>query len=107
MADRNCYIVAVPTPITEHKKPDLDPLIRATELIGTFLNDGDIVIYESTVYPGVTDEIYAQYCTVCLARYGSDDLPADQSPIEEGGTFFCGYSPERINPVIGLIGWQT
>ena len=99
LADRNCYIVAVPTPITEHKKPDLDPLIRATELIGTFLNDGDIVIYESTVYPGVTDEICAPILNrVSGLRYESDDLPADQSPIEEGGKFFCGYSPERINP---------
>ena len=99
LADRNCYIVAVPTPITEHKKPDLDPLVKATELIGTFLNDGDIVIYESTVYPGVTDEVCAPILNrVSGLRYESDDLPADKNLKEKGGRFFCGYSPERINP---------
>lgn len=99
LAGCNCYIVAVPTPITEDKKPDLDPLIRATELIGTLLNPGDIVIYESTVYPGVTDEICAPILKrLSGLRYESDDLPGEQNLIEEGGGFFCGYSPERINP---------
>lgn len=81
----NCFIVTVPTPINEHKQPDLTPLIKASETIGKVLKQGDIVIYESTVYPGATEEV----CVPVLERVS--DLKFNQS-------FFCGYSPERINP---------
>ena len=83
--DCNCYIVTVPTPIDEQNKPDLTPLIRASEMIGKVLNPGDIVIYESTVYPGATEED----CVPILEKYSSLIFNQD---------FFCGYSPERINP---------
>lgn len=81
----NCYIVTVPTPIDEHKRPDLTPLIKASETIGKVLKRGDIVIYESTVYPGCTEED----CVPVLE--GHSGLKFNQD-------FFCGYSPERINP---------
>lgn len=81
----NCYIVTVPTPIDEHKRPDLTPLIKASETIGKVLKVGDIVIYESTVYPGCTEED----CVPVLEK--SSGLKFNQD-------FFCGYSPERINP---------
>ncbi len=81
----NCYIVTVPTPIDEHKRPDLAPLIRASETIGAFLKKGDIVIYESTVYPGCTEED----CVPILEK---------ASGLKFNRDFFCGYSPERINP---------
>ncbi len=81
----NCYIVTVPTPIDEHKRPDLSPLIKASETIGKVLKHGDIVIYESTVYPGCTEED----CVPVLEK--SSGLKFNQD-------FFCGYSPERINP---------
>ena len=83
--DCNRYIVTVPTPIDESKKPDLSPLITVSETIGKVLNEGDIVIYESTVYPGVTEEI----CVPILER---------ESKLIFNRDFFCGYSPERINP---------
>jgi UDP-N-acetyl-D-galactosamine dehydrogenase len=81
----NCYIVTVPTPIDEHKRPDLTPLIKASETVGKVLKKGDIVIYESTVYPGCTEE---------------DCVPVleNQSGLKFNQDFFCGYSPERINP---------
>ena len=81
----NCYIVTVPTPIDEHKRPDLTPLIKASETVGKVLKKGDIVIYESTVYPGCTEED----CVPVLEKY---------SRLKFNQDFFCGYSPERINP---------
>lgn len=81
----NCFIVTVPTPIDEHKRPDLTPLIKASETVGKVLKKGDIVIYESTVYPGATEED----CVPVLERYSGLKFNQD---------FFCGYSPERINP---------
>jgi UDP-N-acetyl-D-galactosamine dehydrogenase len=79
------FIVTVPTPIDEFKKPDLKPLISASSLIGKYLNIGDIVIYESTVYPGCTEEV----CVPELEK---------TSALKYNNDFFCGYSPERINP---------
>ncbi|MBU3543964.1 Vi polysaccharide biosynthesis UDP-N-acetylglucosamine C-6 dehydrogenase TviB [Polynucleobacter sp. MWH-Mekk-B1] len=81
----NCYIVTVPTPIDQHKRPDLTPLIGASTLIGKLLKAGDIVIYESTVYPGATEED----CVPILEDYSGLKFNQD---------FFVGYSPERINP---------
>ena len=81
----NVFIVTVPTPINEHKQPDLTPLIKASETIGKALKPGDIVIYESTVYPGATEED----CVPVLERVSGLTFNHD---------FFCGYSPERINP---------
>ena len=83
--DCNIYIVTVPTPIDKHKKPDLTPLIKASESIGKVLKKDDIVIYESTVYPGATEE----ECVPVLEKF---------SGMKFNGDFFCGYSPERINP---------
>ncbi|WP_243303396.1 nucleotide sugar dehydrogenase [Geothrix oryzisoli] len=83
---RSCtfYIVAVPTPIDEHKAPDLTPVIRASETVGKVLKKGDIVVYESTVYPGVTEGV----CADTLLRLSGLSR----------GDFRLGYSPERINP---------
>ena len=81
----NTYIVTVPTPIDEHKRPDLTPLHRASELLGTVIKKGDIVIYESTVYPGCTEED----CIPIIERVSGLRCNID---------FFAGYSPERINP---------
>jgi UDP-N-acetyl-D-galactosamine dehydrogenase len=81
----NVYIVTVPTPIDSHKRPNLTPLIKASEMIGSVLKKGDIVIYESTVYPGATEED----CVPILARVSGLTFNQD---------FFAGYSPERINP---------
>lgn len=81
----NCFIVTVPTPIDEYKRPDLTPLLKASETVGRILKPGDIVIYESTVYPGATEED----CVPVLERF---------SGLEYNRDFFCGYSPERINP---------
>ena len=85
LAKANVYIVTVPTPIDRHKNPDLTPLRKASELIGRFLSRDDIVIYESTVYPGATEEV----CVPILAA---------QSGLEFNRDFYIGYSPERINP---------
>jgi UDP-N-acetyl-D-galactosamine dehydrogenase len=79
------FIVTVPTPIDQHKQPDLTPLIKASETIGRSLKPGDIVIYESTVYPGATEEV----CVPVLERISGLKFNTD---------FFAGYSPERINP---------
>ena len=79
------FIVTVPTPIDIHKKPDLTPLEKASELIGSILKKDDIVIYESTVYPGATEEV----CVPILEK---------ESGLLFNVDFFCGYSPERINP---------
>jgi UDP-N-acetyl-D-galactosamine dehydrogenase len=81
----NCYIVTVPTPIDAHKRPDLTPLIKASETVGKILKPGDIVIYESTVYPGATEED----CVPVLEQFSGLKFNQD---------FYCGYSPERINP---------
>src|SRR5690554_1271523 len=85
LKDCNVYIVTVPTPINEHKQPDLTPLIKASETIGKVLQKGDIVIYESTVYPGATEEV----CVPVLER---------ESGLTFNEDFYAGYSPERINP---------
>ena len=83
--DCNVYIVTVPTPIDKNKRPDLTPLIKASETIGKVLKKDDIVIYESTVYPGATEE----ECVPVLESFSSLKFNED---------FYCGYSPERINP---------
>ena len=83
--DSNYFIVTVPTPVDKHNKPDLTPLYKASETVGKVLKKGDIVIYESTVYPGVTEE----ECIPVLERVSGLKFNVD---------FFAGYSPERINP---------
>jgi len=83
--DCNIYIVTVPTPIDKNKRPDLTPLIKASETVGKVLKKDDIVIYESTVYPGATEE----ECVPVLEAFSNLKFNID---------FFCGYSPERINP---------
>ncbi|MFV9474860.1 Vi polysaccharide biosynthesis UDP-N-acetylglucosamine C-6 dehydrogenase TviB [Advenella sp. RU8] len=85
LAKANTYIVTVPTPIDEYKRPDLTPLVKASETIGKALKKGDIVIYESTVYPGATEED----CVPVLEKFSGLKFNVD---------FFAGYSPERINP---------
>ncbi|WBL64817.1 nucleotide sugar dehydrogenase [Thauera sp. WB-2] len=85
LAACNVFIVTVPTPIDEHKRPDLTPLIKASETIGKVLKKGDIVIYESTVYPGATEED----CVPVLEKFSGLKFNED---------FYAGYSPERINP---------
>mgnify|MGYP003386054183 CR=1 FL=1 len=85
LADCTIYIVTVPTPITPDKKPDLNPLFSASKLIGRFLKPGDLVIYESTVYPGCTEED----CVPILEM---------ESGLKYLVDFNCGYSPERVNP---------
>ena len=83
--DCEFYIVTVPTPIDKNKMPDLMPLEKASETVGKVLKEGDIVIYESTVYPGATEEI----CVPILEQH---------SGLKFNESFYCGYSPERINP---------
>jgi len=85
IADCNYYIVTVPTPVDKHNKPDLTPLYKASETVAKVLKKGDIVIYESTVYPGVTEE----ECVPVLEK---------MSGLRFNEDFFAGYSPERINP---------
>ena len=85
LAAASIYIVTVPTPIDSHKRPDLTPLLKASEMLGGVLKRGDIVIYESTVYPGATEED----CVPVLERASGLTFNVD---------FFAGYSPERINP---------
>ncbi len=85
LADCNVYIVTVPTPIDQHKRPDLSPLESASRTVGKLLGKGDIVIYESTVYPGATEEV----CIPILER---------ESGMKFNEDFYAGYSPERINP---------
>ena len=85
IADCNYYIVTVPTPVDKNNRPDLTPLYKSSEAIGSVLKKGDIVIYESTVYPGVTEE----ECVPVLERISGLQFNVD---------FFAGYSPERINP---------
>ncbi|GAA5786419.1 Vi polysaccharide biosynthesis UDP-N-acetylglucosamine C-6 dehydrogenase TviB [Chitiniphilus shinanonensis] len=85
LREATVYVVTVPTPIDEYKRPDLTPLIRASESIGKVLKRGDVVVYESTVYPGATEED----CVPVLERVSGLKFNVD---------FFAGYSPERINP---------
>lgn len=85
VAHCNVFIVTVPTPVNKHKQPDLTPLIKASENVGQILKKGDVVIYESTVYPGATE----QDCVPVLAQTSGLKFNTD---------FFVGYSPERINP---------
>lgn len=81
----NIFIVTVPTPVDQANRPDMTPLIKASETVGKVLKPGDIVIYESTVYPGATEEV----CVPLLEKFSGLKFNQD---------FFCGYSPERINP---------
>src|SRR5574344_1771277 len=83
--DCNFYVVAVPTPVDENNRPDLTPLIGASETVGKVISKGDIVVYESTVYPGVTEEA----CIPVIEQVSGLKFNVD---------FFAGYSPERINP---------
>jgi UDP-N-acetyl-D-galactosamine dehydrogenase len=83
--DCEIFIVTVPTPIDKHKRPNLTPLEKSSEAVGSILKKGDIVIYESTVYPGATEEV----CVPILEQ---------QSGLTFNKDFYCGYSPERINP---------
>lgn len=85
MQDCNIFIVTVPTPIDDHKRPDLAPLKKSSNTIGKYLKRNDIVIYESTVYPGTTEEV----CVPILEKF---------SGLTFNKEFYCGYSPERINP---------
>ena len=94
MRDCNIYIVTVPTPIDEHKRPDLTPLEKASETIGSLLKANDIVIYESTVYPGATEEVCAP---ILEKQSGLQYLHTENSQLHTDG-FYLGYSPERINP---------
>ncbi len=96
----NVFIVTVPTPIDKHKRPCLTPLVEASETVGKVLKKGDIVIYESTVYPGCTEED----CVPVLEKHSgltyihSSDREDVDSAKRRADGFFCGYSPERINP---------
>lgn len=85
IADASVYIITVPTPIDSARQPDFDPLLKASASVGSVLRKGDIVIYESTVYPGVTEEV----CVPVLEN---------ASGLRFNEDFYCGYSPERINP---------
>jgi UDP-N-acetyl-D-galactosamine dehydrogenase len=85
LASAQIYIITVPTPVDEHKQPDLKPLLSASKTVGGMLKQGDIVIYESTVYPGCTEED----CVPVLEQ---------ESGLSYNQDFFCGYSPERISP---------
>ncbi|MGI5308726.1 Vi polysaccharide biosynthesis UDP-N-acetylglucosamine C-6 dehydrogenase TviB [Rheinheimera sp. WS51] len=85
LKDCNIYIVTVPTPIDAHKQPDLTPLVKASEMLGKVVNQGNIIIYESTVYPGATEEV----CIPVVERVSGLVFNKD---------FYAGYSPERINP---------
>ena len=81
----NCFIITVPTPINKYKKPELTTLLKASAMIGKIIKKGDLIIYESTVFPGCTEEV----CVPVLERFSNLKFNKD---------FFCGYSPERINP---------
>jgi UDP-N-acetyl-D-galactosamine dehydrogenase len=85
LKNSNCFIIAVPTPVDELKQPDLSLIIRASQIVGKNVKRGDLVIYESTVYPGATEEI----CVPELEKYSGLKFNID---------FYCGYSPERANP---------
>ena len=85
LGDCGVFIITVPTPINNHNKPDLRPLVTASEMVGKYLKKNSLVIYESTVYPGATEEI----CVPVLEK---------ESGLIFNSEFYCGYSPERINP---------
>ena len=85
LKDKNIFIVTVPTPVDKNNKPNLNPIIRASEMIGKHLKKNDLVIYESTVFPGCTEQV----CVPVLEKI---------SALKYNSDFFCGYSPERINP---------
>src|SRR5690606_23836344 len=85
IAEADIYIITVPTPVDSFKRPDLTPLLKASETVGKVLSRNNLVIYESTVYPGCTEED----CVPILER---------ESGLKFNSDFFCGYSPERINP---------
>jgi|TARA_B110000046_G_C12986860_1_gene396054 UDP-N-acetyl-D-galactosamine dehydrogenase len=80
----NCYIITVPTPVDESKKPNLEPLLMASKIVSKVIKKKDIIIYKSTVYPGCVEE----KCVPVLEKY---------SKLKFNQDFFCGYSPERIN----------
>ncbi|TXI80641.1 MAG: nucleotide sugar dehydrogenase, partial [Cupriavidus sp.] len=84
---RDCmvFIVTVPTPVDKANRPDMTPLVKASETVGRIMPQGAVVIYESTVYPGATEEV----CVPVLEKFSGKSFNVD---------FFCGYSPERINP---------
>ena len=88
--DSNIYVVTVPTPVDKNNRPNLNPLIKASETVGTVLKEGDIVIYESTVYPGATEED----CVPVLEEF---------SGLKFNKNFFVGYSPEELIPAIKNI----
>ena len=110
--DCNIYIVTVPTPIDKNKRPDLTPLIKASETVGKVLKKDDIVIYESTVYPGATEED----CVPVLEKFSglkyisTETIKKEKKRLNQDNSqfsilnsqlangFYCGYSPERINP---------
>ncbi len=105
LKDCNIYIITVPTPLDEYKKPDLTPLIKASETVGKVLKNNDIVIYESTVYPGATEEDCVpilekisglDYISTEILKNNSKFKIQDSKLTQKG--FYCGYSPERINP---------
>ncbi|MBA46230.1 MAG: Vi polysaccharide biosynthesis protein VipA/TviB [Euryarchaeota archaeon] len=81
----NVYIISVPSPVDNNNNPDFEPLKNASKIVGRYLNNGDVVIYESTVFPGATEEIFVP-------------ILSSESGMEYNSEFFCGYSPERINP---------
>ena len=85
ISDCDVYIVSVPTPVDKNKKPDMSPLLAASKSVGGLLKKGNVVIYESTVYPGATEE----FCVPILEK---------ESALKYNKDFYCGYSPERINP---------
>ena len=85
LKDCHIFIVTVPTPVDQANRPDLTPLVKASETVGKFMSEGAIVIYESTVYPGATEEV----CVPVLEKFSGKKFNVN---------FFCGYSPERINP---------
>tara|TARA_B100000767_G_scaffold275766_1_gene315280 strand:- start:5014 stop:6258 length:1245 start_codon:yes stop_codon:yes gene_type:complete len=85
MSDRNIFIITVPTPINDDKTPNLEPLIKSSELVGKYISKGSTIVYESTVYPGVTDDV----CTPILEK---------ESGLVFNIDFFTGYSPERLVP---------
>ena len=81
----NCFIITVPTPIDKYKKPNLEAILQASKLIGKIIKRGDLIIYESTVYPGCVEEVCVPLLEKC-------------SKLKFNRDFYCGYSPERINP---------
>ena len=93
LVDCNCYIITVPTPVNRYNHPDMSALLSASSLVGTILSKGNIVIYESTVYPGATEE----ECSKILAEKSGLSYSTSMKP-EGSNVFYLGYSPERINP---------